>query len=111
MMIKKTHMQRSVNRVLRSLMRALPALPAIPYVMRSRRRSHVAAWVLGGIGLAAASGIAALMLLSPRTRTRALNVAKETYEKMNERIIHQREKAAEAANGLVERIEESTSGV
>ena len=108
MMIKKTHMQRSVNRVLKGL---FGALPAIPYVMRSRRRSNIAAYILGGIGVAALGGIAALMFLSPRTRTRALNAAKDTYDKMSEKIVHERDRAAEAANGLVERIEESTTGV
>lgn len=108
MMITKRSVDRAVNRALKTL---IGAVPAIPYVMRSRRRTPVAVYVLGGLGIALAGGIAALMLLSPRTRSRALHAARGAYDKVNERIVHRREAAADAANGLVERLEPSTSGV
>lgn len=100
MMIKKRQIDRTVNRVLKNLIRVLPA---IPYLTR-RRRTPVAAYTLGSIGLAL-SGIAALMYLSPRTRSRALGAAKGTYGKVNERIIHRREKRIESGPPDGERAE------
>jgi hypothetical protein len=44
--------------------------------------------VLSGIGLAVVGGITAVMLLSPRTRRRALVAAKDTYGKVNQRMSH-----------------------
>ena len=69
-----------------SLRGVLAAVPAIPYVMRSRRQPSVAAYVIGGLGFAVLGGLAALMFFSPRTRNRALNAAKDTYGKVNEKI-------------------------
>ena len=97
MMIKKRQIDRIVNRVIKNL---IGVLPAIPYLTR-RRRTPVAAYTLGSIGLAL-SGIAALMYLSPRTRSRALGAARGTYGKVNERIIHRQEKrigSPPASNG------------
>jgi hypothetical protein len=110
MMITKKKINRNVNRMLKAL---VAGMPAIPYVMRSRRRTPIAAYVLGGLGIAVASGLAALMMFSPRTRSRALHAAKDTYDKVNERIIHHRVRGESApmSNGLVERIEQSTTGV
>lgn len=104
MMITKRQINRTMDRVLKGL---IGAMPAIPYIMRSRRRTPVAAYVLAGVGVAVIGGIAALMYLSPRTRTRALNAARGTYDRVNERIAHRRGEAAEAVNGLVERIEDN----
>lgn len=99
--------QKKVKRVLSGV---ISALPAIPYIMRSRRRSSVAAYVLGGISVAIVGGLAAVMMLSPRTRNRALNVAKDTYGKVNETISHLKSQRDEVlgANGLVDRGEYST---
>ncbi len=108
MMLSKRRLDRKMDRVLKTM---LGALPAIPFFMRSRRRrAPVAALVLGGIGIAIAGGIAALMLLSPRARSRTLNAAKTAYDKVNEKVIHGKGGAIDAANGLVERLEESTHG-
>jgi len=90
--INTRQIDRTVNRVLKNL---IAVLPAVPYLTR-RRRTPVAAYTLGSIGLAL-SGIAALMYLSPGTRSRALGAAKGTYGKVNERIIHRREKRIEGA--------------
>jgi hypothetical protein len=85
---------------------ALAALPAI-HIMRSRRqRMSIAAYVLGGVSAALVGGIAALMYLSPRTRTRALSAAKDTYGKVNDRISHLKSHYGDKvpmANGLVDR--------
>jgi hypothetical protein len=109
MMINKKSINRRVNRALEDI---AAAMPTIPYIMRPRRRPPIAAYLLGSIGIAVASGIAALMFFSPRMRSRALNAAKDTYGKVNERLIHRRTTVVEAApmsNGLVERVEESAT--
>ena len=48
----------------------------------SRRSSTVSPFVIGAIGVAVLGGIAAVMILSPRTRYRVLGAAKETYGKV-----------------------------
>jgi len=83
MMITK----KNVNTVIKGL---VAAMPAIPYIMKPRRTS-VTAYVIGGLGFAVAGGLAALMFFSPRTRTRALTAAKDTYSKVNDKISHLRE--------------------
>jgi hypothetical protein len=111
MQITKRNINRNVNRMLKVL---LGAMPAIPYVMRSRRRTPIGAYVLGGLGIAVAGGLTALMFFSPRTRSRALHAAKDTYEKVNDKIIHHRIKGSDVApmsNGLVEREEHSSTGI
>jgi hypothetical protein len=104
MMLSKRQIDRGLDRALRAL---IGAVPAIPYVMRPRRRTPVAAWVLGGVGIAIAGGLVAVMLLSPRTRSRTLNAARTAYGRMNERIGRRAQGDAGAANGLVERTESS----
>jgi hypothetical protein len=71
-----------INKVLKG---AIAAMPAIPYVTK-RRSSMVLPMVLGGIGVALMGGMAAVMFLSPRTRYRALDVAKNTYGKIGPQI-------------------------
>ncbi len=110
MMINKSHTRRSVNRGLKFL---IGALPAIPY-LTSRKRTPVEAYVLGGVAVALVGGISALMFFSPRTRSRTVNAAKGTYQKMNEKIVHRRKKGIEAAPMLsdqVETVEQPTAGV
>jgi hypothetical protein len=102
MMLTKRRMDRGLDRMLKTL---IGVLPAIPYVMRRRRGPPVAAWVLGGLGIALAGGVAAVMLLSPRTRSRTVNAARTVYARVNERV-----RPSDLANGLVERIEESAPG-
>jgi len=75
--------KRMVKNVLNGV---LAAAPAIPYLTKRRATISVASYVLGGLGIALVSGIAAVMFLSPRTRTRALGVAKDTYGKVNGKI-------------------------
>ena len=105
MMITK----KNINRVLKGV---VAAMPAIPYIMKSRQRTSVTAYVLGGIGFAVAGGVAALMFFSPRTRNKALNVAKDTYGKVNDKISHLKstnKDGAPMSNGLVDRSEYSTT--
>jgi hypothetical protein len=65
----------------------LRALPAIPFIM-PRRRVSIIPIVLGAVGVAVISGIAAVMLFSPRTRYRALDIAKDGYGKVKGQIDH-----------------------
>jgi len=106
MMITK----KNINQVLKGV---VAAMPAVPYIMKSRQRTSVTAYVLGGIGFAVAGGIAALMFFSPRTRYKALNAAKDTYGKVNDKISHLRSSADKEvgpmSNGLVDRSEYSTT--
>jgi hypothetical protein len=96
-----------LNRIMRGLVSALPVLPL---VMR-RKRTPIAAYVLGGIGIAIVGGVAAVMIMSPRTRNRALSAAKDTYGKVNDRVHELRSRGeSPMSNGLVDRSEYSVSG-
>ena len=109
-LVMKKITTKKINRVLEGV---VAAMPVIPYIMGARRRTPVTAYVLGGIGFAVAGGIAALMFFSPRTRYKALNVAKDTYGKVNDKISHLRGasgmEASPMSNGLVDRGEYSTT--
>ena len=105
MMITK----KNIHRVLKGV---AAAMPAIPYIMKSRQRTSLTAYVLGGIGFAVAGGVAALMFFSPRTRSKALNGAKDTYGKVNDKIGHLRSTNKDGmpmSNGLVDRSGYSTT--
>jgi hypothetical protein len=80
--------RKHIQNVIKGVISALPA--AMPIVIHRRRRS-LAPYILGGIGFAIAGGAIAVMLLSPRTRKRAMLVAKDTYGKMNARVGHFRQ--------------------
>jgi hypothetical protein len=83
MMIQK----KRLNRVLRNV---LAAMPAIPYIMKSRRRTPIGAYIAAGIAVAIVGAVAAVMALSPRTRHRTLGMAKGTYGGVKERMSHLR---------------------
>jgi hypothetical protein len=94
---------KNIDKILKG---AIAAMPAIPYITK-RRSSMVLPLVLGGIGVALMGGMAAVMFLSPRTRYRAMDMAKNTYGKINTQIgtqlAHLRSKGSEEAsvsNGL-----------
>lgn len=103
---------KSFNKVLKG---AIAAMPAIPYFTK-RRSSIVMPLVLGGIGVALMGGMAAVMFLSPRTRYRAMDMAKNTYGKINEQIgnlAHLKSKGSEdatASNGLSNGLANGMSG-
>jgi hypothetical protein len=104
MMITK----KKIHRVLEGV---IAAMPAIPLIMK-RRRTSVSTWVFGGIAFALAGGLATLMLLSPRTRSRALHAAKDTYDKVNDKVLHlQKKEGSESpmSNGLVDRGDYATT--
>lgn len=83
----------SKKRINKALQGMVVAMPAIRYLTRSRRRNTLMSYVVGGIGVAIAGGLVAVMLLSPRTRRRALHAAQDTYGRVNERISHLRHEA------------------
>ena len=90
---------KTLGNVLKS---AIAVMPAIPYITK-RRSSMVLPLVLGGIGVALMGGMAAVMFLSPRTRYRAMDMAKNTYGKIESQITHLKAKGSEGAtvqNGL-----------
>jgi hypothetical protein len=103
--------KKNINHILNGL---VDAMPALPFVMK-RRRTMASSYIFGAIGFAIAGGLATMLILSPRTRTRALSAAKGTYGKLNEKLRQQRENALRAlndvpmSNGLVDREEYSTS--
>jgi hypothetical protein len=81
---------------------AIAVMPAIPYITK-RRNSSILSYVLGGVGVAIVGGLAGIMFMSPRTRYRALDVAKQTYGKVNHKIEEMKNQGATAqrpANGL-----------
>jgi len=95
--------KKKINRVMKGM---LAALPAVPYIMKARQRTPITAYVLGGIGLAIAGGVAAVMMFSPRTRHRALDAARGTYGRVSEKVGHLRARGEEASpmsNGFVDR--------
>jgi hypothetical protein len=66
----------------KNLIRALPAIP----LLVPRRRTSVTPYIVGAVAVAIAGGIAALMLWSPRMRTRTLGIAKDGYGKVKEQL-------------------------
>ena len=72
---------KDTNKLLKNVLRALPAITtAIPFF--APKKTSVVPFVLGAIGVAAIGGIAAVMVFSPRTRYRALDIAKDGYGKV-----------------------------
>jgi hypothetical protein len=100
--------KKSFNTFLKGVITALPVIPFI----KPKKSSSVLSYVLGGVGLSIVGGIAALMYFSPRTRTRALDVAKDAYGKVNDKFSQlksgESHMGATRPNGLVS--EHSGSG-
>ena len=99
--ISKMMTTKNLNTVLKGV---IAAMPAIPYIMKPKR-TPIAAYVAGGIGFALAGGLAALFFFSPKTRTRALTVAKDGYEKIShlkpvQGLLNGTVKHEEIANGF-----------
>jgi flagellar biosynthesis/type III secretory pathway M-ring protein FliF/YscJ len=69
---------KDTNKLIKNVLRALPAIPFIA----PKKTSSVLPFVLGALGVAVAGGIAAVMVFSPRTRYRALDIAKDGYGKV-----------------------------
>lgn len=68
---------KDTNKLLKNILRALPAIPYF-----APKKTSVVPFVLGAICVAAIGGIAAVMIFSPRTRYRALDIAKDGYGKV-----------------------------
>ena len=68
---------KDTNKLIKNVLRALPAIP----YFAPKKTSSVLPFVLGAVGVAVVGGIAAVMVFSPRTRYRALDIAKDGYGK------------------------------
>ncbi|CAN5887396.1 hypothetical protein BH11MYX4_BH11MYX4_69100 [soil metagenome] len=71
---------KETNKLFKNILRALPAISAIPFL--APKKTSVFPYVLGAVGVAVVGGIAAVMIFSPRTRYRALDIAKDGYGKV-----------------------------
>ena len=99
------------NKLLKNFLRAIPAVTAISsFPFLARRRESVLPYVLGGIAVAALGGVAAILAFSPRTRYRALDIAKDGYGKVrgqldemgiSEKLGLEEQKPQAYSNGLV----------
>ena len=69
---------KDTNKLVNNVLRALPAIP----MLWPRKKASVVPYVLGAFGVAIVGGIAAVMIFSPRTRTRTLGIAKDSYGKV-----------------------------
>ena len=68
------------RKLIQKALRNMPELPfEIPFLTR---RTSVMPYVIGAIGVGLAGAVAAVMIFSPRTRYRALGIAKDTYGKV-----------------------------
>lgn len=76
----------TLNKFLDNVLGSVSMSSEFPYI--SRKSSSALPMVLGAIGVAIASGLAAVLIFSPRTRTRALDVAKGTASKIQGQIAH-----------------------
>lgn len=70
---------KATKKVLRSALRAWADMD-IPYV--APKKTSALPMVLGAFGVAALGGICAVMVMSPRTRERAIDAAKGGYDKL-----------------------------
>jgi hypothetical protein len=68
---------KDTNKLLKNVIRALPAIPYF-----APKKTSLFPFILGAIGVAVAGGIAAVMVFSPKTRYRALDIAKDGYGKV-----------------------------
>ena len=71
---------KDTNKLIKNVLRALPAI-TLPFLAPKKTSSFVP-FFLGAVGVAVAGGIAAVMVFSPRTRYRALDIAKDGYGKV-----------------------------
>ena len=69
---------KDTTKLFNTVLRALPVIP----MLWPRKKSSVFPYILGAVGVVIAGGITAVMFLSPRTRSRTLSVAKDSYGKV-----------------------------
>lgn len=74
--------KRQTARFLRKIARGLPRIR----VIRTQRSRIIVPGLLGVMGTLALGGVAALLLLRPRVRMRALEVAKDAYGKVRDQL-------------------------
>lgn len=105
--------EKTTKKVIKNVTTQLPKMVpevlgaiSIPFLTRKKKTSALP-YILGAFGVAVAGGIAAVMFMSPRTRNRALDVAKDGIDKVKGQIddLHIAEKIGlnghvKHANGL-----------
>lgn len=74
----------NIDKVLKNVLGSIAVSSQYPFV--SRKSAAVFPLVLGAVGVAIAGGIAAVMIFSPRTRTRALDMGKGVASKIQGQI-------------------------
>jgi hypothetical protein len=74
----------TLDKVIQNVFGSLSVSPSFPYLAR---RSPLMPIVLGALGVAVIGGLAAVIILSPRTRTRAIEAAKGTAAKIGARAM------------------------
>ncbi len=95
----------TLEKVIQNVFGSLSISPSFPFFSR---RSSVMPLVLGAVGVAVIGGLAAVIILSPRTRRRAIEAAKSTASKIGARAqggarmggIGRREDRVTQPNGL-----------
>jgi hypothetical protein len=75
---------KDTKKLWKSILRSLPAIPFIA----PKKETPIVPLVLGALGIVVAGGIAAVLILSPRTRYRALDAAKGGYGKVRGQLDH-----------------------
>jgi hypothetical protein len=73
---------KDTNKLVKNILRAMPAIPFIA----PKKKTSIAPFLLGALGVAVFGGVAAVMIFSPRTRYRALDIAKDGYGKVRGQI-------------------------
>ncbi len=74
----------NIDKVLKNVLGSIAVSSEYPFV--SRKSAAVFPLVLGAVGVAVLGGIAAVMIFSPRTRTRALDMGKGVASKIQGQI-------------------------
>jgi hypothetical protein len=82
---------KDTNKLIKNVLRALPAIPYF-----APKKTSSLPFVLGAIGVAVIGGVAAVMAFSPRTRYRALDVAKDGYGKVRGQLDQLRTRYSES---------------
>jgi hypothetical protein len=74
----------NIDKVLKNVLGSIAVSSEYPFV--SRKSAAVFPLVLGAVGVAIVGGLAAVMIFSPRTRTRALDMGKGVASKVQGKI-------------------------
>jgi len=91
---------KDTNKLIKNVLRALPSI-SIPALFAPKKTSSILPFVLGAVGVAFAGGIAAVMIFRPRTRYRALDIAKDGYGKVKGQSAHSASSTVNRSAGVM----------